>query len=72
MPKPGREPDPGYRLLTWLGLPSPELRSDLAYLKNRMSVDMPAADLEVDEETWTEDRVVAHYEGEIAGGRPCW
>jgi hypothetical protein len=35
-----------------------------------MSVDMPAADLEVDEETWTEERVVAHDEAEVAGGRP--
>jgi GNAT superfamily N-acetyltransferase len=61
---------PDYRLLTWLGVTPPEWRSDLAYLKNRMSVDMPAADLEVDEETWTEERIVAHDEAEVAGGRP--
>jgi GNAT superfamily N-acetyltransferase len=61
---------PDYRLLTWLGITPPEWRADLAGLKNRMSVDMPAADLEVDEETWTEERVVAHDEAEVAGGRP--
>jgi hypothetical protein len=59
-----------YRLLTWLGMPPDEWLSDLAYLKNRMSVDMPAANLDVDEETWTPDRVVSLYQGEIDGGRP--
>ncbi len=59
-----------YEVVTWVG-PTPERwRADLAYLKNRMSVDEPAAGLEVDEETWDEARVVAHDETEIAGGRP--
>ncbi len=59
-----------YRILSWVGVTPEEWRTDLAYLKNRMSVDEPAAGLEVDEETWDEVRVVAHDETEIASGRP--
>jgi GNAT superfamily N-acetyltransferase len=61
---------PDYRIVNWVGL-TPELwRTDVAYLNNRMSVDEPAAGLEVDEETWDEARVIKHDESEIAGGRP--
>jgi GNAT superfamily N-acetyltransferase len=59
-----------YQVMSWLGLTPEPWRSDVAYLKNRMSVDEPTAGLEVDEETWDEARVVAHDEAEIAGGRP--
>jgi len=59
-----------YGIVTWVGLTPERWRSDLAYLKNRMSVDEPAAGLEIDEETWDEARVVSHDEAEIAGGRP--
>ncbi len=59
-----------YRVVTWEGLTPEQWRSDLAYLKNRMSVDEPAAGLEIDEETWDEARVIKHDEAEIAGGRP--
>ena len=61
---------PDYQVISWLGLTPEEWRSDLAYLKNRMSVDEPTAGLEMDEEVWDEARVVAHDEAEIAGGRP--
>ena len=60
---------PDYRVITWVGPTPPQWRTDLAYLKNRMSVDEPAAGLEMDEETWDEARVVSHDEAEIAGGR---
>jgi GNAT superfamily N-acetyltransferase len=60
---------PDYSVISWVGLTPPEWRTDLAYLKNRMSVDEPAAGLEVDEEPWDEARVVSHDEAEIAGGR---
>jgi len=59
-----------YRVLSWLGVTPEAWQADLAYLKNRMSVDEPAAGLEIDEETWDEARVAAHDETEIAGGRP--
>lgn len=58
-----------YRVMSWVGLTPERWRTDLAYLKNRMSVDEPAAGLEIDEETWDEARVVSHDEAEIAGGR---
>lgn len=61
---------PDYRILSWIGLTPEQWRADLAYLKNRMSVDEPAAGLEIDEETWDEARVLSHDETEIAGGRP--
>ncbi len=61
---------PDYRVVTWVGLTPEQWRPDLAYLKNRMSVDEPAAGLEIDEETWDEARVVSHDEAEIAAGRP--
>ena len=58
-----------YTVVTWVGLTPEQWRSDLAYLKNRMSVDEPAAGLQIDEESWDEARVVKHDEAEIAGGR---
>lgn len=61
---------PDYRVVTWVGLTPEQWRADLAQLKNRMSVDEPSAGLEIDEETWDEERVVKHDEAEIAGGRP--
>jgi GNAT superfamily N-acetyltransferase len=61
---------PDYRIVTWVGLTPEKWRTDVAWLKNRMSVDEPAAGLEVDEQTWDEARVVKHDEAEIAGGRP--
>jgi len=61
---------PDYQLLSWVGLTPEQWRADLAYLKNRMSVDEPSAGLEIDEESWDEARVVAHDETGIAGGRP--
>ncbi|MDQ3656495.1 MAG: GNAT family N-acetyltransferase [Chloroflexota bacterium] len=60
---------PDYRVVSWKGSTPERWRADLAYLKNRMSVDEPAAGLEIDEETWDEARVVSHDEAEIAGGR---
>ncbi len=59
-----------YQVLSWVGVTPGEWRADLAYLKNRMSVDEPAAGLEIDEETWDEARLAAHDETGIAGGRP--
>jgi GNAT superfamily N-acetyltransferase len=61
---------PDYRILTWHGRTPEQWLADVAYLKNRMSVDEPSAGLEVIEETWDEARVVKHDEAEISGGRP--
>jgi GNAT superfamily N-acetyltransferase len=59
-----------YRIVSWIGLTPEQWRADVAYLNNRMSVDEPAAGLDVDEETWDEARVVKKDESDIAGGRP--
>jgi GNAT superfamily N-acetyltransferase len=59
-----------YRVVTWHGRVPEHWLADVAYLKNRMSVDEPSAGLEVTEETWDEARVRKHDEAEIAGGRP--
>ncbi len=46
-----------YRVVQWTA-PTPEAHLDgYAWMKSRMSTDAPAADLEVDEETWDADRV---------------
>ncbi|HEV2528102.1 MAG TPA: GNAT family N-acetyltransferase [Thermomicrobiales bacterium] len=46
-----------YRVLSWIG-PAPEDRlEDLCWLRNRMSVDIPAGAMEVEEETWTAERI---------------
>ncbi len=59
-----------YRVVTWRGVTPERWRTDVAFLKNRMSVDEPLAGLEVVEQTWDEARVVKHDEAEVAGGRP--
>lgn len=47
----------GYRLVQWVG-PTPEQYLDqMAVLRNRMSVDVPSADLDVEEENWSADRI---------------
>lgn len=46
-----------YESLTWDGPTPTELRDELARLKNRMSVDVPSGDLEIEEETWDAARV---------------
>ncbi|MBA2776134.1 MAG: GNAT family N-acetyltransferase, partial [Chloroflexia bacterium] len=58
-----------YAVVTWVGPTPPEWRTDRAYIKNRMSVDEPAAGLEVDEETWDEARVIKYDADGIASGR---
>ncbi len=60
---------PDYEVVSWVGLTPERWRADLAYLKNRMSVDEPAAGLEIDEEMWDEARVIRRDEAELAGGR---
>src|SRR5690606_34669076 len=61
---------PDYRVVTWHGRVPNKWLADVAYLKNRMSVDEPSAGLEVIEQTWDEERVMKHDDAEISGGRP--
>jgi GNAT superfamily N-acetyltransferase len=58
-----------YETVQWV-LPTPEdLVDGYAWLKSRMSTDAPAADLEVDEETWDADRVRNNDSRFVESGR---
>ncbi len=46
-----------YRVLSWVGPAPEELLDDLCWLRNRMSVDIPAGAMAVEEETWTPERL---------------
>lgn len=46
-----------YETVSWRGVTPPERRAELARLRHRMSVDIPAAGLDVEEEVWTEERI---------------
>ena len=59
----------GYEVVQWM-LPTPDaLADDYAWMKSRMSTDAPAADLEVDEETWDAARVRDHDARYLESGR---
>lgn len=59
----------GYRVVQWQA-PTPEaLRDGYAWVKSRMSTDVPAADMEFDEETWDAQRIVRHDQRYIDGGQ---
>jgi GNAT superfamily N-acetyltransferase len=64
-----REAATGYEVVRWT-LPTPdELVDGYAWMKSRMSTDAPAADLEVDEETWDAARVRDHDARYLESGR---
>ena len=58
----------GYRVLQWQLPTPPEYRDGYAWVKSRMSTDVPAADLEFDEETWDAARIERHDRRYIDGG----
>ncbi|WP_256841023.1 GNAT family N-acetyltransferase [Ornithinimicrobium cryptoxanthini] len=49
---------PDYRLHSWAGITPVELREQLAVLRARMSVDVPLAELDVEQEVWDAERVL--------------
>lgn len=49
-----------YRIVQWTAPTPPEYVDGYAWMKSRMSTDVPSAALEVDEETWDATRVAAH------------
>lgn len=48
-----------YLLQSWTGATPPELRAGMAWLRSRMSVDAPGADLDYEEEQWDEAQILA-------------
>lgn len=58
----------GYSLVSWT-LPTPaEYVEDYARMKSRMSTDVPAGEMEFDEEAWDADRVARHDKNWLDGG----
>ncbi|MGW8483960.1 N-acetyltransferase family protein [Microbacterium sp. NPDC055903] len=58
-----------YRVVEWT-LPTPEhLRSGYADVIARMATDVPSGDLEIDEETWDEDRIARRDQRFADGGQ---
>ncbi|MFT3970054.1 MAG: GNAT family N-acetyltransferase [Micropruina sp.] len=58
-----------YRVVQWM-LPTPdEFVAGYAWMKSRMSTDAPAADLEIDEESWDATRIALHDARYLDGGQ---
>ncbi|WP_431800982.1 N-acetyltransferase family protein [Microbacterium sp. bgisy203] len=58
----------GYEVVQWLLPTPPELADDYAWVKSRMSTDVPAAALVFDEEVWDADRIARHDQRYVDGG----
>ncbi len=64
-----RQASTGYRLVQWT-LPTPrEYVDGYAWMKSRMSTDVPAGDLEFDEEAWDAARIALHDARYLDGGQ---
>ncbi|MCR2811624.1 GNAT family N-acetyltransferase [Microbacterium sp. zg.Y1090] len=58
-----------YRVVQWHAPTPPEFVEGYAWMKSRMSTDVPAGALEFDEETWDAARVERHDRRYLDGGR---
>jgi GNAT superfamily N-acetyltransferase len=58
-----------YSLISWAGRTPPERVADLARLRTRMSVDAPAAGLDITEEPWDTARIASDDDIATAGGQ---
>jgi GNAT superfamily N-acetyltransferase len=58
----------GYRVVQWTLPTPPEYVEGYAWMKSRISTDVPAAALEVDEEAWDADRIALHDRRYLEGG----
>jgi len=60
----------GYRVVTWAGVAPAEWTDDFLHMRRRMSTDVPAGGLDIDEEVWTPQRLARLHENvEKGGGR---
>lgn len=59
----------GYRVVQWMLPTPPEQVEGYAWVKSRMSTDVPAAALEFDEETWDAARIALHDKRYLDGGQ---
>ena len=57
-----------YRVVQWLLPTPPEFVAGYAWMKSRMSTDVPAAALEFDEEVWDAARIALHERRHLEGG----
>ena len=58
----------GYRVIQWVLPTPPEFVEGYAWAKSRMSTDVPAGELEFDEETWDAERVARHDQRYLDAG----
>lgn len=58
----------GYSLVRWMVPTPPEHRDGYAWMKSRMSTDVPAGSMEFDEETWDAERVTRSDRRWLDGG----
>lgn len=58
----------GYSLVSWTLPTPPEHMAGYAWMKSRMSTDVPAGAMEFDEETWDAERIARHDQHWIDGG----
>lgn len=63
-----REASADYRVVQWLLPTPPEFVDGYAWMKSRMSTDVPAAALEFDEEAWDAARITLHDDRYLQGG----
>ncbi len=63
-----REASGDYRVVQWVLPTPPEFVDGYAWMKSRMSTDVPAAALEFDEETWDAARIALHEDRYLRGG----
>ena len=59
---------PDYRTESWIGAVPAHLRAEMARLRQGMSVDVPSAGLDLEEELWTEERVRLTDEQSLSAG----
>lgn len=59
----------GYRVEQWILPTPPQYIDGYAWVKSRMSTDVPAAALEFDEEKWDADRIRRHEQRYLDAGR---
>ncbi len=66
---PGPDVPPGYELVAWTDATPTDLRTPMAAMRSRMSVDAPLEDMTLEQEVWDDDRVRAADRQGIETGR---
>lgn len=65
----GESADPGYDVISWVGVTPPELRDAMAVQRARMSTDVPSGEIAIEPEIWDAARVRDEDQVILAMGR---